>query len=67
MALGDPAEHEKRRARTGAAEQVEQPPRRRLDARGELAQREGPRSLDAADVKPLLDVDGQRVDHGVTG
>ena len=62
MAFGDPSHHEERRRHAGGIEQVEQPSRRRHDARGErVPVGGGQRPADAADVKPLFDVDGEDV------
>src|SRR4029077_14119712 len=59
--LGDPANDEERSAHVGPIERVKQPPRGRLDARGERRPSLESKRLDAAHVEPLFKIDGERV------
>ena len=62
--LGDPAHDEERPGDAGRVELVEQQPGGLFDAAGKLRPVLRPQRGDAADVKPLLDVDGQGIQHG---
>src|SRR4030095_3663326 len=64
LALGDPAEHEERRARPGAVAEIAQPVGLRFGARGQL----GPTStvdvaIEIGDLKVFLQVDRERIEQ----
>jgi len=63
VALRDPADNEKRGAHTGGVEAIQQPPRGQLDARFEALPARPIERRHAAHVKPLLDIDRERVTH----
>ena len=68
MPRGDPAEHEERRARSARVEQAQHIARCFDDAaRQPIPVLESKRTADAANVEPLLDVDGQAVAHWPRG
>ena len=67
MTLGDVTEHEERGSDAGAVQQIQQPIGRHDHAAGQRRPVVGrERAVDAADVKPLLDIDREDVGDAPT-